>query len=158
MELIYGAGLRISEAVELRTDALELDSAALRVTGKRGKTRWLPLPSGTIRWIERYLQEARPKLAKTPRAEVMISDRGLALRRTTAALNLAKHARAAGLESKISPHTLRHSYAVHLLQGGADLRAVQELLGHESVATTQVYTQLELAEVQRQYRKAHPRK
>jgi integrase/recombinase XerD len=158
MELIYGAGLRVSEAVGLRLEQLELDSAALTVTGKRGKTRWAPLPAQTIRWIERYLESGRPRLLRRPLAEVIVSNRGLQMRRTTAGLLLARYADRASLPPGVSPHTLRHTYAVHLLQGGADLRAVQELLGHESIATTQVYTQLDLAEVESRYRKAHPRK
>lgn len=158
MELIYGAGLRVSEAVELRVEQLDLDSAALTVTGKRGKTRWAPLPPQTIAWIERYLELARPKLLRRPLAELIVSNRGLPMRRTTARILLARYAQRAGLPPGVSPHTLRHTYAVHLLQGGADLRAVQELLGHESIATTQVYTQLDMTEVAARYRKAHPRK
>lgn len=157
MELIYGAGLRVSEAVGLRLAELDLDSAALTVTGKREKTRWIPLPAETIHWIERYLHDSRPKLAKSTSALLILSDRGKPMLRQTVLARLAAYAKAAGLE-KVSPHTLRHTYAVHLLRGGADLRAVQELLGHESIATTQVYTQLDLEEVARKYRSAHPRR
>ncbi len=158
MELVYGAGLRISEAVELRVEELDLDTAAFRVTGKRGKVRWLPLPRFTTPWVEKYLKEARPKLAKRAIAQVFVGSRGQALSRQSAYLLLEKHAKSAGLRRKVSPHVLRHTYAVHLLQGGADLRAVQELLGHASISTTQVYTQLDMAEVQRKYKKAHPRR
>lgn len=158
MELVYGAGLRVTEAVELRMEELDLDTAAFRVTGKRGKTRWLPLPRFTIPWIESYLKDARPKLVKKPMAEVFVGTRGGRLSRQNAYMALQKHARAAGIKKKLSPHVLRHTYAVHLLQGGADLRAVQELLGHSSISTTQVYTQLDLEEVKRKYRKAHPRR
>lgn len=156
MELIYGAGLRVSEAIELRLEALHLDTAAVTVTGKRGKTRWVPLPAETIAWIDRYTDTARPRLSKKPIALLLLSNRGLPLLRQTAYAILRRHATRAGLEH-VSPHTLRHSYAVHLLKGGADLRAVQELLGHESIATTQVYTQLDLDEVRRKYKAAHPR-
>lgn len=158
LELIYGAGLRVSEACELRLDQLALDQAAVVVTGKRGKTRWVPLPGETIAWLERYLAEARPKLQRRPSARVLLSDRGLPLCRQTAYRRVALAARAAGRASGVGPHTLRHTYAVDLLKGGADLRAVQELLGHESIATTQVYTQLDLEEVARRYREAHPRR
>jgi integrase/recombinase XerD len=158
MELIYGSGLRVSEAVELRMDELCLDTAALRVTGKRGKTRWVPLPAQTIEWLELYIQNARPKLLRAPIAQVIVSDRGKKMLRQKAFAILRGHAALAGIERGIGPHTLRHSYAVHLLQGGADLRAVQELLGHESIATTQIYTQLDLEEVKKRYRQAHPRK
>jgi integrase/recombinase XerD len=158
MELVYGAGLRISEAVELRLEELDLDTAAFRVTGKRGKTRWLPLPRFTLPWVEKYLLEARPKLVRRPVAQVFVGTRGGRFSRQNAYMVLQRHARAAGIEKKLSPHVLRHTYAVHLLQGGADLRAVQELLGHASISTTQVYTQLDLEEVRRKYRQAHPRR
>ncbi|HRK21906.1 MAG TPA: tyrosine recombinase XerC [Fimbriimonadaceae bacterium] len=157
LELLYGAGLRISEAVDLQMNALDLENEAIRVTGKRGKTRWIPLPIQTSKWIQKYLIEARNRLLQRPMAEVFVSDRGLKLRRTTVGLKLNEYARQAGLPEGVSPHCLRHSYAVHLLKGGADLRAVQELLGHESIATTQVYTHLDLEEVKRKYRAAHPR-
>ena len=158
MELIYGAGLRVSEAVELRVEELDLDQAAFRVTGKRGKTRWLPIPRMTTPWIERYLQESRPNLVKTPIATLFVGDRGGPLSRQSAFHILRKHARNAGIPTDVSPHTLRHTYAVHLLKGGADLRAVQELLGHASINTTQVYTQLDMDQVAKTYHRAHPRR
>ena len=158
MELIYGAGLRVSEATQLEVSNYDAHEGALRVTGKRGKTRWVPLPEMTRQWLDRYIADARSSLAKRPSALVFLSDRGLPACRQTVYNRLARYAIEAGLEAHVSPHILRHTYAVHLLKGGADLRAVQELLGHESIATTQVYTQLDLAEVQRAYRKAHPRR
>ena len=158
MELVYGAGLRVSEAVGLRTEELDLDTASFRVTGKGDKTRWLPLPRLTTPWLELYISEARQALLKKPSAYLFVGARGGRLSRQSAYLVLQKHAKAAGIKRKIGPHTLRHTYAVHLLQGGADLRAVQELLGHASIATTQVYTQLDLQEVRRKYEKAHPRR
>ncbi|MBX3119316.1 MAG: tyrosine recombinase [Fimbriimonadaceae bacterium] len=157
LELIYGAGLRISEAVDLNMSQLDFDSGLLRVHGKRGKTRLVPLPGDTVYWLKKYVAEARPKLLKKPIGEVFVSHRGLKLRRTTVGLKLAEYCKLAGISEKVSPHTLRHSYAVHLLKGGADLRAVQELLGHESVATTQVYTHLDMDEVRRKFENAHPR-
>ncbi len=157
MELIYGAGLRVSEAVELEMSNLELESRNVQVLGKRGKVRRVPLPEGTVVWLERYLQSGRPQLAKRANARVFLSDRGLNLLRQTAYDILEKYAKRAGLPDGVSPHTLRHTYAVHLLKGGADLRAVQELLGHESISTTQIYTQLDLDEVRAKYTKAHPR-
>ncbi len=157
LELLYGAGLRISECVELKMSELDLENEALRVTGKRGKTRWVPIPLETSKWLLRYLDSGRPMLAKRPLSEVFISDRGLRLRRTTVGLKLESYSKQAGFAEAVSPHALRHTYAVHLLKGGADLRAVQELLGHESIATTQVYTQLDMEEVRRKYKAAHPR-
>jgi integrase/recombinase XerD len=156
-ELVYGAGLRITEALTLTLEETDLGDAVLRVTGKRGKTRIVPLPGETSLWIAKYVKDARPNLLKKPSALLILSDRGLPLMRQTAYKRLAAICQAAGLPSGIGPHTLRHSYAVHLLKGGADLRAVQELLGHESIATTQVYTNLDMDEVTRKYRNAHPR-
>lgn len=158
MELVYGAGLRISEAVGLENSALDLDRATVRVTGKRGKTRVVPLPSQTVDWLRRYLTEARPRLVKKTSALFLISDTGRPLLRQTAYVRLARFAQRAGIENGVSPHSLRHTYAVHLLKGGADLRTVQELLGHESIATTQIYTELDMEEVKRKYRDAHPRR
>lgn len=157
MELIYGTGLRISEAVGLRMEQLDLDSAALVVTGKRGKTRWVPLPRQTIEWLERWLKEGRPQMVKRPRAEVFLGARGGPLNRRVAQDALTRASAAAQLPKGASPHTLRHTYAVHLLKGGADLRAVQELLGHESLETTQIYTQLDMDEIAAKHKKAHPR-
>jgi integrase/recombinase XerD len=156
-ELVYGAGLRISEAVELEQDALDLEQGTVRVTGKRGKTRLVPLPTATIEQLKHYLLFARPKLQRKPNYLVILSNRGLPFRRQTAYAQLRKYSESLGLPESVSPHSLRHTYAVDLLRGGADLRAVQELLGHESIATTQVYTQLELEEVRQRYRSAHPR-
>ncbi|MCE9558432.1 MAG: tyrosine-type recombinase/integrase [Armatimonadetes bacterium] len=158
MELIYGAGLRVSEAVELRIAQINFENLALNVTGKRNKTRWVPLPGQTVEWMERYLHEARQKLERKPSELFLLSNKGLPLRRTTAYLYLEKYSRLAGLEKTVNPHALRHTYAVHLLKGGADLRAVQELLGHESIQTTQIYTHLDMDEVAGRYTKAHPRK
>lgn len=157
MELIYGAGLRVSEAVELEMSNLELEERTVQVLGKRGKVRRTPLPEQTVAWLDRYLREGRPLLAKRANARVFLSDRGLNLLRQTAYDILEKYATRADLPDGTSPHTLRHTYAVHLLKGGADLRAVQELLGHSSIATTQVYTQLDMDEVRTVYKNAHPR-
>ena len=157
LELLYGTGLRVSEAVSLRTDAVLTGDQALRVTGKRGKTRVLPVPAETWAWVETYVRDARPQLATKPVAALWLNDRGGPLSRQSADRIVRQRARRAGLGRGISAHTLRHTYAVHLLEGGADLRAVQELLGHASLATTQIYTQLDLRQTENQYRKAHPR-
>lgn len=158
MELIYGLGLRVSEAVSLELSAWHQNDGLIRVEGKRAKVRHIPIPTGTDRWLRRYLAEARPRLVHRPLANLLVSDRGRPLRRERAYTILATAAQRAGLPDGISPHTLRHTYAVHLLHGGANLREVQELLGHESVETTQVYTQLDLAAVRAAYDRAHPRR
>ena len=157
MELIYGAGLRVSEACELERAALDLEERAVRVTGKRGKTRRVPLPALTVKWLDLYLREGRPQLVKRASGRVFLSDKGRNMLRQRVYERLHRYAIAAGLPVGVSPHTLRHTYAVHLLRGGADLRVVQELLGHESIETTQVYTQLDMDEVRSKYLKAHPR-
>lgn len=158
LELLYGCGLRVSEATSLRMEALSLETAALTVTGKRSKTRWLPIPRETMPWIEEYLEHSRPVLARRPRPEVILSDRGMTMDRAVLYRKVQHYARLAGVEGHVGPHVLRHTFAVHLLKGGADLRAVQELLGHESIATTQIYTELETDAILRAYRNAHPRR
>ena len=156
-ELVYGAGLRVTEVAELEMASLDMENGAVRVHGKRGKTRMVPLPAETLGWLNRYLTEARSVLVKKPTGRVFVSDRGKPILRQTVYSRLNRYARAAGISKAIGPHTLRHSYAVDLLKGGADLRSVQELLGHESIATTQVYTLLDLDAVRAQFESAHPR-
>ncbi len=158
LELLYGAGLRVSELTALRFEDYSEPESVLRVSGKRGKTRLVPLPAGTHDWVRRYIVDARPKLMK-PRADgtLFLSRLGSRLSRSRLFQIMRKCASAAGIQLAVGPHTLRHTYAVHLVQGGADLRAVQELLGHESVATTEVYTRLDIETVKRKYADAHPR-
>ena len=158
MELVYGTGLRVSEACSLKIAELELETASLRVTGKRQKTRWLPIPAQSLPWIEQYLQQGRPCLLKRPLGEIFVNAHGNKLSRSMAYRILEKYALKIGIQNPIGPHVLRHTYAVHLVKGGADLRTVQELLGHASVSTTQVYTQLDMEEVQKKYKSAHPRR
>lgn len=156
-EILFGGGMRISEAVSLTLAQVNNDTASVMVIGKREKTRWVPLPGQTFEFLERYLRDGRPKLVKKPTDLVLLSNRGLQLRRTTAYLILEHYSKLIGQPETINPHALRHSYAVHLIKGGADLRSVQELLGHESIQTTQIYTELDLADVTDRYKKAHPR-
>ena len=158
LEAIYGAGLRVSEATDIELAAVDLDAGFVRVVGKRQKTRLVPLPEQTASWLKLYLDVARPELVKSATARFFVSSTGRGLLRQTAYKIMSGYARRAGIEGKTGPHVLRHSYAVHLLKGGADLRAVQELLGHESIATTQIYTGLDLDEVRRRYVASHPRK
>ncbi len=158
MELIYGAGLRVSEACALDFASTDMEQRSIRVVGKRNKTRLVPLPGETAAWLHAYLTHGRPKLAKTATSTLLLNQHGNPLSRQLAYLILEKWALRAGIKSKVGPHTLRHTYAVHLLKGGADLRAVQELLGHTSIDTTQVYTGLDMDEVRKRYEAAHPRK
>jgi integrase/recombinase XerD len=134
LELLYGTGARISEAVGLAVDDLDLASAAVRLAGKGGKERVVPVGSYAVRAVEDYLVRARPALATKARAGVR-----------------------AGIPAELSPHTLRHSFATHLLDGGADVRVVQELLGHASVTTTQVYTLVTVERLREVYATSHPR-
>lgn len=158
LEVLFGCGLRVSEVVTLRTSDVDLDAGVLRVTGKRGKMRVVPMPSGTSTSLQNWLENGRKDLLKKPSGLVFISARGSALSRQAVYGIIAAAARAGGVSGHVGPHTMRHSYAVSLLKGGADLRAVQELLGHESVATTQVYTELADDETKIRYLAAHPRR
>ena len=157
LELLYGAGLRVSELLGLDVTQIDVASSAIRVTGKRGKTRVIPLPSQTLAAVTKYLDEVRQTFIKGPTGSVFLSTRGKPLSRQAIYSLISSMARTAGVKGSIGPHTLRHTYAVHLLKGGADLRAVQELLGHESIATTQDYTELQNDEVKNRYLNAHPR-
>jgi integrase/recombinase XerD len=158
LELLYGCGLRAGEASGLAMAELSMETASLRVTGKRGKTRWVPVPRGTMAWLERYLGTSRPALVAVPTDRVFVGDRGAPVSRSWVYRLVERCARKAGLPGPFGPHGLRHTYAVHMLHGGADLRAVQELLGHASIDTTQVYTELQTDRLRSVYDAAHPRK
>ncbi|CAN5880882.1 site-specific tyrosine recombinase XerD [soil metagenome] len=160
LELLYGTGSRISEAVGLDIDDVELgDPAAVRLHGKGGRERVVPVGSYAVGAVEAYLVRARPHLAAvgagTP--AVFLNARGGRLSRQSAWTALARAADRAGVHGDVSPHTLRHSFATHLLDGGADVRVVQELLGHASVTTTQVYTLVTVDKLREVYASAHPR-
>lgn len=157
LEILFGCGLRVSEVVALRTSDVDLETGVLRVTGKRGKMRVIPIPSTTQDKLAVWLREHRNEILRTPSGLVFVSTRGTALSRQAVYGVIAAAAGAGGVVGHVGPHTMRHSYAVSLLKGGADLRAVQELLGHESVATTQVYTELADEEIKSRYLAAHPR-
>jgi integrase/recombinase XerD len=167
LELLYGTGARISEAVGLAVDDLDRGQAAVRLAGKGGKQRVVPVGSYALRAVEDYLVRARPALAAAGRAGVrggalFLNARGGSLSRQSAWAILRTAAeRAAGAggpdPAVVSPHTLRHSFATHLLDGGADVRVVQELLGHASVTTTQVYTLVTVDRLREVYASSHPR-
>lgn len=156
-ELIYSAGLRVSEAVDLELGKLFIDDGLVCVLGKGDKERFVPLGTQALSWLAKYLAEGRPLLAKKgPSVQaVFLNYRGEALGRKGIWKNFKAYAVQAGVEGKV--HTLRHSFATHLLAGGADLRAVQELLGHASINTTQIYTHVERDDLAEFHRKFHPR-
>jgi integrase/recombinase XerD len=163
LELLYASGLRISEAVGLDRDDLSLEDALVRVVGKGDRERQVPVGEVAIGWLRRYINEVRPAWL-APAAQplphggpIFLSVRGDRLDRRRAWEMLVSTARSAGLQNGVSPHTLRHSFATHLLEGGADLRIVQELLGHANISTTQLYTHLTGERIRDVYARAHPR-
>src|SRR5262245_54196260 len=159
LETLYGAGLRISELVGLDVDDVDLHEGSVRVLGKGGKERDVPIGRYARDAISAYLTRVRPQLATSrSRSALFLNQRGGGrLTRQGCAWILQQHVAAAGITKKVSPHTLRHSFATHLLEGGADVRVVQELLGHSSVATTQVYTLVTREHLREVYCMAHPR-
>jgi len=158
LETLYGAGVRVSELVGLDVDDVDLDEGSVRVFGKGGKERDVPLGRYAVDAIEAYLRRARPSLATArSRAALFLSQRGGRLTRQSVGRLLTTYAKRAGIEKRVTPHTMRHSFATHLLEGGADVRVVQELLGHASVATTQVYTLVTEEHLREVYYTAHPR-
>jgi integrase/recombinase XerD len=163
LEFLYGTGARVSEAVGCAVDDLDLDESTVLLRGKGGRTRMVPLGGAARGALRAYLVEARPSLAARQRTRgtnahaVFRNARGGPLSRQGAWGILRNAARRAGLADDVSPHTLRHCFATHLLDGGADLRVVQELLGHASVTTTQVYTLVTVDKLREVYATAHPR-
>jgi integrase/recombinase XerD len=159
LEVLYGTGARISEAVGLVVDDVDLVDRTVLLSGKGGKQRRVPLGSFAATALESYLVRARPALGACGRGSpvVFLNSRGGPLSRQSAWTVLRSAADRAGLTARISPHTLRHSFATHLMEGGADVRVVQELLGHSSVTTTQIYTLVTVDTLREVYATAHPR-
>jgi site-specific recombinase XerD len=157
-ELAYACGLRAEELVNLDRGSLDFDAEEVRVEGKGGKTRIVPVGEAAVRALTRYVERARPAL-ETDRAEpaLFVSKSGRRLSTSDVRRRLRVWTRKVGLPGAVSPHALRHSFATHLLEGGADLRAIQEMLGHASISTTQIYTRVESARLRSAYAKAHPR-
>ena len=157
-EILYASGLRVTELVSLNIADLDLEQGTVRCLGKGSKERLIPVHSGAVAILRRYIDEARPSFIKnTTERALFMNRRGQRLSRQGFWLILKAQAKRAGIAKKITPHTLRHSFATHLLQGGAPLRHVQELLGHSSITTTQVYTHLTSEHVRTEYDKSHPR-
>jgi integrase/recombinase XerD len=159
LELLYGAGLRISELVGLDVDDVDIDDdPGVRVLGKGGKERVVPLGRFACEAVRTYLMNGRPALATNrSRAALLLNQRGGRLTRQGCARILAAHVERSGVAKKVTPHVMRHSFATHLLEGGADVRVVQELLGHASVSTTQIYTLVTREHLREVYFTSHPR-
>ena len=163
LELLYAAGLRISEAIGLDREDLSVDGAFVRVIGKGDKERLVPVGDVALDWLDRWIRGPRVALlalghvAPLRGGPLFLGDRGGRLARQQAWAAVKRAASRAGLADRVSPHTLRHSFATHLLEGGADLRIVQELLGHASISTTQLYTHLTGERIRDVYSRAHPR-
>jgi integrase/recombinase XerD len=158
LELLYAAGLRVSELIRLKVLDLNFDAGYVRVFGKGGKERVVPIGRPALSALTRYLDQARPRLLKgQASAFLFVARRGRPLSRQGFWKRLKKYADQAGIRHPVSPHTLRHSFASHLLEGGADLRVVQIMLGHADIATTQIYTHISMERLQSIHQKYHPR-
>ncbi len=158
LEFMYATGLRASELLDFRRPDLLFDSGLARIFGKGGKERLVPVGRQAINVIRNYLHKVRPVLASPDSGEILfLNARGRRLSRMGLWKILDTYVELAGLEKKVSPHTMRHSFATHLLEGGADLRAVQEMLGHVDIATTQIYTHVDREYLRDMYTRYHPR-
>jgi len=158
LELLYACGMRVSELVDLNVNDINMKAAFVRCLGKGSKERIIPLHDRAIQSVKEYISEARPQLLKGKEEQALfLNRRGERLTRQGFWLILKGHAKAAGIKKSVTPHTIRHSFATHILNGGADLRSVQELLGHANISSTQIYTHLTSEHVRQSYDKAHPR-
>jgi integrase/recombinase XerD len=157
LELLYATGLRVSELVRIRTDELVMDAGFLRTIGKGSKERIVPFGDTAKDVILHYIRTARPELDKHGDPALFLTVRGRPMSRQMFWKTITSHARNAGVRSHISPHVLRHSFATHLLENGADLRSVQMMLGHSDISTTQIYTHVSRARLQKIYESYHPR-
>jgi integrase/recombinase XerD len=158
LELMYASGLRVSELVSLRIPQMNLSQGVVRLVGKGGRERLVPMGEPAIERVQAYLREARPPLAKGAASDwLFLSQQGEPMTRQNFWMRLKAHARAAGIHTPLSPHTLRHAFATHLLDHGADLRAVQTLLGHADLSTTQIYTHVARARLKALHARHHPR-
>ena len=159
LEMLYGSGLRVSELVALRAEQIDWEEMFLRITGKGGKTRYVPLGGVAADALRRYLAEGRPKRCRAGRrdAALFLSNRGARLTRERIRQIIKARAAAAGLPENVYPHIMRHSFATHLLENGADLRVIQDMLGHSDLATTQIYTHVEQKRLVNLHRNFHPR-
>lgn len=158
LEVLYATGLRVSELVGLSLDEVSLRQGVVRVVGKGNKERLVPMGEQALDWLEEYLEQARPMLLGGKTSDVVFpSQRGQQMTRQTFWHRIKIHAQTAGIRKPLSPHTLRHAFATHLLNHGADLRVVQMLLGHSDLSTTQIYTHVAQARLQQLHAEHHPR-
>ncbi|MGE5318634.1 MAG: site-specific tyrosine recombinase XerD [Hyphomicrobiaceae bacterium] len=158
LETLYATGLRVSELVGLKVTALNLSDGVLRVTGKGNKDRLVPLGEESVQWLRRYMTDARPVLLEKSLSDaVFVTARGDGMTRQGFWYLIKRHALAAGITRPLSPHTLRHAFATHLLNHGADLRVVQILLGHSDISTTQIYTHVARERLKQLHAQHHPR-
>ena len=158
LELFYATGLRVSELVNLEIDNINMENKMLRCLGKGSKERIIPFGKLACRALEKYLKESRPKLLREFEGDILfLNSRGKKFSRQGISYLIKGYAGKAGIKKKITPHTLRHTLATHLIENGADLRSVQEILGHSNIATTQIYTHVSRKWVKQEYYKAFPR-
>ncbi|RMD48119.1 MAG: site-specific tyrosine recombinase XerD, partial [Ignavibacteria bacterium] len=159
LELMYSCGLRVSETINIKNSHLLFDDEIIRVFGKGSKERIVPVGSSAIKWVNNYLLNSRPFLFKRNKSEdyVFLNNRGTKLSRMGIWKILNKYVSEAGIKKEVHPHTFRHSFATHLVEGGADLRAVQEMLGHASISTTQIYTHIDRNYIKQVHKDFHPR-
>lgn len=158
LEVMYATGLRVSELVNLKLDNLHLDLGLIQTIGKGDKERIIPIGDVAAKWLTHYLNDARPLLGKQQDAHVIfLNDHGHQLTRQGIWKLIKQWVKQAGITKEVSPHTLRHSFATHILENGADLRIVQELLGHADISTTQIYTHISNKRLTEVYQRAHPR-
>ena len=158
LELMYASGLRVSELVKLRRDELNLEHGVVRLVGKGGRERMVPMGEMAMEAVKTWLRQGRPEFAGEKSGDaVFLGRRGEAMTRQNFWLLIKRHALAVGIPAKLSPHTLRHAFATHLLERGADLRAVQTLLGHADLSTTQIYTHVARARLKQLHAQHHPR-
>ncbi len=159
LELLYACGTRVSELTDLKISDLFFSEEVIRVFGKGSKERLIPIGSSAINWITKYLAESRTLLQKDLKSEnyVFLNNRGKKLSRMGVWKIVSRYSKEAGIKKEVHPHTFRHSFATHLLEGGADLRAVQEMLGHVDISTTQIYTHIDREYIKQVHRDFHPR-
>lgn len=157
LEVLYACGLRVTELLNLRLDLINLKQGYLRITGKGNKERLVPMGELATEWIERYLVESRPELYKSSTDYLFLTQHGGIMSRQNFWYAIKRYALQANIQAELSPHTLRHAFATHLLNHGADLRVVQMLLGHSDLSTTQIYTHIAQARMQQLHTEHHPR-